>query len=191
MHCELAAKLDPQPLVGEKAVGLAPVIDTLEIESGALPVLDSVAVIDPEVVPNVVAGKATGLGERVAIGAGTGVPVPVRVAVWGEPTALSATLSVAVKVVAESGVKKTWMLQLRPMPRLEPQAVASTLKSPGLAPMIDTLEMLNAAVPGLESTTVIKPLVVFTVCGLNGTSIGLSIASGIEVATAVPFSWIV
>ena len=35
------------------------------------------------------------------------VPVPVRIAVWGEPAALSATESVAVKPEAEAGVKVT------------------------------------------------------------------------------------
>jgi hypothetical protein len=39
--------------------------------------------------------------------AGSAVPVPVRVAVWGELEALSATESVAVKLVAEAGVKVT------------------------------------------------------------------------------------
>jgi len=35
------------------------------------------------------------------------VPVPVRVEVWGELEALSATESVAVKLAAEAGVKVT------------------------------------------------------------------------------------
>ena len=35
------------------------------------------------------------------------VPVPVRVVVCGEPTALSATDKVAAKLVAEAGVKVT------------------------------------------------------------------------------------
>jgi hypothetical protein len=39
--------------------------------------------------------------------AGGGVPVPVRVAVWGEPEALSATESVAEKLVADAGVNVT------------------------------------------------------------------------------------
>jgi hypothetical protein len=38
---------------------------------------------------------------------GSGVPVPVRLAVCGDPAALSATESVAEKVVADAGVKVT------------------------------------------------------------------------------------
>ena len=71
--------------------------------SVAVPVFESVAASAEEVVPASVLGKATGeLSE--AMGA---VPVPVRVAVWGELEALSATESVAVKLVAEAGVKVT------------------------------------------------------------------------------------
>jgi hypothetical protein len=40
-------------------------------------------------------------------GVGTAVPVPESVAVCGEPEALSATDSVALKVVAEAGVNVT------------------------------------------------------------------------------------
>ena len=38
---------------------------------------------------------------------GAAVPVPVRVVVCGEPEALSATVRVAAKLVAEAGVKVT------------------------------------------------------------------------------------
>jgi hypothetical protein len=38
---------------------------------------------------------------------GAGVPVPLRLAVCGEPAALSATESVAEKVAADAGVKVT------------------------------------------------------------------------------------
>lgn len=41
------------------------------------------------------------------VGTGATVPVPVSVVVWGEPEALSATVSVAAKLVAEAGVKVT------------------------------------------------------------------------------------
>jgi hypothetical protein len=53
-----------------------------------------------------VLGKAAGAVSE-AMGAATAVPVPVRAAVCGEPVALSATEIVAVKLVAEAGVKVT------------------------------------------------------------------------------------
>ena len=71
--------------------------------NGAVPVLDSVAANADEVVPVSVLGKlSAGLSE--AAGA---VPVPVSDTVCGEPEALSATDSVAEKLVAEAGVKVT------------------------------------------------------------------------------------
>jgi hypothetical protein len=71
--------------------------------SVAVPVFDNVAASADEVVPLSVLGKVTGeLSD--ATGA---VPVPVRVEVCGDPLALSATESVAVKLEAEAGVKVT------------------------------------------------------------------------------------
>ena len=86
-----------------KSAGFAPVMVGTMLSNGAVPVLESVAASADEVVPLSVLGKATGeLSE--ATGA---VPVPVRVEVCGDPLALSATESVAVKLEAEAGVKVT------------------------------------------------------------------------------------
>jgi hypothetical protein len=71
--------------------------------SGAVPVLDSVAANAAEVVPVTVFGKATD-GVREATGA---MPVPVKLAVCGDPAALSATDSVAEKLAADAGVNVT------------------------------------------------------------------------------------
>ena len=69
----------------------------------AVPVFDSVAASAADVEPTGVFGKATGeLTVAVEV-----VPVPVSVEVCGEPVALSATDSVAEKLVAEAGVKVT------------------------------------------------------------------------------------
>ena len=71
--------------------------------SGAVPVLDNVAASADDVVPVRVLGKAAG-GVSEAPGA---IPVPLKLAVCGEPEALSATDSVAEKLAAEAGVKVT------------------------------------------------------------------------------------
>jgi hypothetical protein len=69
----------------------------------AVPVFDNVAARADEVVPVSVFGKlSAGLSE--ATGA---VPVPDSDTVCGEPEAVSATDSVAAKLVAEAGVKVT------------------------------------------------------------------------------------
>jgi hypothetical protein len=71
--------------------------------SGAVPVFDNVAARADEVVPVSVLGKLNaGLSEPTGA-----VPVPVSDTVCGEPVALSATDSVAEKLVAEAGVKVT------------------------------------------------------------------------------------
>ena len=71
--------------------------------SAAVPVFDSVAESAAEVVPVGVLGKATG---ELSVAAAA-VPVPVRDEVCGEPVPLSATESVAEKLVAVAGVKVT------------------------------------------------------------------------------------
>jgi hypothetical protein len=101
-----AASVAPQafaPVEMAKSPGFAPVIVGTMLFSEAVPVFDSVAASAAEVVPVGVFGKVTGeLREAAAA-----VPVPVRDEVCGDPVALSATESVAEKLVAEAGVKVT------------------------------------------------------------------------------------
>ena len=103
---EPAASVAPQafvPVESAKSLGLVPVMVGTMLFKGAVPEFESVAASAEEVEPESVLGKASGeLSE--APGA---VPVPVRVEVWGELLALSATESVAVKLTAEAGVKVT------------------------------------------------------------------------------------
>jgi hypothetical protein len=71
--------------------------------SVAPPVFESVAAIAADVVPERVLGKlSAGVSDTTAA-----MPVPVKLAVCGEPVALSATDSVAEKLVAEVGVNVT------------------------------------------------------------------------------------
>jgi hypothetical protein len=92
-----------EPVVMAKSLGLAPVMLGTMLLSEALPVLESVAASADEVVPLSVLGKAM---DEVSEAPGA-VPVPVRVEVWGELEALSATESKAEKLAAEAGVKVT------------------------------------------------------------------------------------
>ena len=101
-----AARVAPQafaPVEIAKSLGLAPVMLGTMLFSAPLPLLDNVAAIAAEVVPTVVLGKAS---DAVSDTAGA-VPVPVRDEVCGELASLSETESVAVKPVAEAGVKVT------------------------------------------------------------------------------------
>ena len=119
-----AASVEPQVVVWVKSAAPVPLVTMLAMLRVALPVLVSVADMDAEVVAGTVVGKVRLVAESVAIGAGAVCPVPVRVTVCGEPGALSATLSAAVKPVAVAGVKFTEMLQLLLAASAEPQVFA-------------------------------------------------------------------
>ena len=89
------------PVERAKSLGFMPVIVGTMLFSVAVPVFDSVAASAGEVVPVGVLGNASAAVRDAA----AAVPVPVRVAVCGEPVALSATDNVAEKLVADAGVK--------------------------------------------------------------------------------------
>ena len=152
MHLPLAATLLPQVLVWAKSVGFVPVIEIPEMVSAAVPVFLSVTVCAVEVEPET-AEKVSDVGEREAAGADAVVPVPLRVTVCGEPVALSATESVAAKLAADAGVKVTEMEQLALAASELPQVLVC-VKSVGLVPVIEMLEMVRAAVPVFLSVTV-------------------------------------
>jgi len=101
-----AASVEPQafaPVEIAKSLGFVPVMVGTMLSRAAVPALDSVAASADEVVSVFVFGKASD-----AVNDATGeVPVPVKDAVCGDPVALSATESVAVKLAAEAGVKVT------------------------------------------------------------------------------------
>jgi hypothetical protein len=102
----LAARVAPQafaPVVIAKSLEFAPVMVGSMLLSVAVPLFERVAASAAEVVPLSVLGKLNG---EVSEAPGA-VPVPVRVEVWGEPEALSATESKAEKLAAEAGVKVT------------------------------------------------------------------------------------
>ena len=101
-----APSVTPQalaPVEMAKSAGFAPVMVGTMLFNVAVPVFDNVAASADEVVPLSVLGKAM---DEVSEAPGA-VPVPVRVEVWGELEALSATESVAEKLTAEAGVNVT------------------------------------------------------------------------------------
>jgi hypothetical protein len=85
------------------------------------------------------------LGERLAAGA---VPVPVRLALWGLPLALSAMLTEAARLPLADGVKVTLMVQLAPAATELPQVLVWA-KSLALVPVTATLVTLKVALPVL------------------------------------------
>ena len=122
------------------------------------------------------------LGERLADAA---VPVPERLTVWGLPAELSATLSDAVRLPLAAGVKVMLNVQVVPAGSELPQLLVWA-KSPGLAPVIVTLEMLRAAVPALSKVAVPAPLVVPTGWLPKERLPGERPAAGVAAATPTP-----
>lgn len=191
---EVAAARDmPQLLVCAKLPALVPVMEMLPMVRAAVPGLDSVTGSEVAATPTVVLGNISVVGESVASGASAAVPVPVSVAVCGEPVALSATLMLADNVVALPGVKVTEMVQVA-----ETASEAGQLfvwaKLLGLVPVIVMPVMVSAAVPGFESTVVSTAEVTPTAVFGNGSDVGVRTACGVGVVLPVPESainWVV
>lgn len=183
-----AASVDPHalaPVATAKSVGLAPAIVIPVMFNVALPVLERVADIAALVVPAVKLPNGIEAGVSEATGAGAAVPVPVRVAVCGEPVALSATCKVAVKLLAEAGVNMTEIVQLDPAASELPQVLVWE-KSLGLAPPIVTPVMFSAAFPVLESVADANEVLPTVV--LAKVRDGVSVATGAAAAVPVPVS---
>jgi hypothetical protein len=180
-----AASVAPQVVVSAKSAGFAPAIEMPVMLRVALPGFDSVIVWAAEVTFTVVLGKVRVLGASSACGVGTAVPVPLTVAVCGEPVALSATAIAAVNVATESGVKVTEMVQVAEAARVAPQVVDSA-KSAGFAPAIEMPLMFSVALPGFDSVIVWAAEVTFTVVLGNVSTLGVSTACGVGAAVPVP-----
>jgi hypothetical protein len=143
------ARLTPQLLVEAKEPAFAPPIEIPPIESGPVPGFDSVMDCAAVVTPTVVLAKVTLLRESTACGVGGARPVPETVVLWGEPAALSVTVTDAVAAEATVGVKMTATLQEDPAARVVPQ-VPATAKDVGFVPVSVMLVMFSAAFPVFE-----------------------------------------
>jgi hypothetical protein len=126
------------------------------------------------------------VGLRLATGAGTAVPEPLRVTVCGELEALSATESVAVKLATDAGVKVMEIVQLAEAARAVPQVLVCA-KSVGLAPVIEIAMPVSEALPVFDNVMVEAALVVFTVWFAKPSEAGESEATGAVGEVAVPF----
>lgn len=119
-----------QPFVSEKSPALAPPTAMLEMAKVAVPAFVRIMFRGELSVPILWAGKIKLEGETVTWPES---PEPVRVAVWGLPTALSLTVREAVRAKLPRGENVTVMVQLPFGDTVVPQVVLSA-KSEGLAP---------------------------------------------------------
>jgi len=174
-----AASVPPQVVVSAKSLGLAPAIAMPAIVSAALPGLDSVIVCAAVVTPTVLE-KVRAVGDRTACAA---VPVPLSVAVCGEPLALSATETVAEKLAADAGVNVTEMVQFAAAASVVPQVLVwAKLLAP--VPATEMPVIVNAALPGLDSVMVCAAAVTPTAL-VNVRAVGVRTACA---AVPVPVS---
>ena len=104
-------------------VGLVPPNVTPVIVSGEVPVFFNVTACAALVVPTAVDANVSDAGVIVTVG--FAMPVPVRVADWGEPVAVSVTVTFAVRVPRAAGLKTTATGQLAPAASVVPQVVRS------------------------------------------------------------------
>jgi hypothetical protein len=145
-----AASEAGQLLVWPKLLALVPVTEMLVMMRGVLPGLDSAMGRGAAEVLMVVLGKVSEVGPNTACGISGSVPVQVMVADCGEPVALSATEIEAVRLAAEAGVNVTVIVQVAPAASEIPQLLDSP-KLLAFVPVTEMLEMVRAAVPGLDS----------------------------------------
>jgi hypothetical protein len=116
---------------------------------------------------------------------GAAVPVPFSTTVCGEPLALSVTVRLAVKLATDAGAKVRVMPQLA-FGESEDEQVLVCAKLPELAPVMEILLILSAAMPVLVRVTdcmaLVEPLVAVK---FNGPA-GVSDTAGVGGAVAVP-----
>jgi hypothetical protein len=103
----------------------------------------------------------------------TAAAVPLRATVWGDPPALSVTVSVPVREPAAVGVKVTAMVQWAPGARLVPQLLVWA-KSPEAAIEVN----VRATCPEFVKVTAWAAVVVPTVCWANVRLVGESVTAG-------------
>ena len=141
----------PQALASTaKLVGFAPVFVRAERFNCIAPGLLRVTVCAGLVVPAAVFRNDMLCGLNTACGVCAMVPVPVRVAVWGDPAASSATLTAAARFPLAAGVKVAEIVQVA-LGASEVSQLSVSSKELEFAPMIAMLEMFSVRVPGFDS----------------------------------------
>lgn len=155
------------------AAALVPLIPAEVMGSAAFPLLVRVKVCAGLVEPTVMLPKLAVAGVSAAWAVEAAGVVPLRVTVWGEPEALSATETVALASPATVGAKVTERVQLAPASNVELQLFV-WVNSLALVPVMLMPVMLSVALPGLDRVIVCAVLVVATVTLVKDKLPGLS-----------------
>src|SRR3984893_19151570 len=151
-----AGKVVPQVFVCLKFRGFVPTI-AIVIDSGAIPLLDSVAGCGALIVPNCCGTKSIDAGVRASEGA-TAVPLSATVSTASESVSISVATG---EVVTPFGVNVTLIVQLPPTGRVTGVPhVFVCLKFMGFVPPIAIVLILRGAVPLLDTVIVCAALIV-------------------------------
>jgi len=134
-----------------KSPGLVPIIPTQAMVKGRAVPLFRVTVWAELVVPKAWLPKVRGEGEMPIEPV---TPMPLRLADWELPAvALSVILKTAERLPVAVGLKVTVMVQFPPAVT-EPSQLLVSLKSPGLLPVREMLEIVKVRLPVLLRVTV-------------------------------------
>ncbi len=161
-----------------KSSGLVPVMETPEIVSAPVPPLVSVTVCAELVVPTLWLLNVSEVGEGVA--AGTPTPVPLSDPDCVDPVtlpALSVTVSVAVRLPIPVGLKVTETRQV-PATATVPEQLFVVAKSVAFVPLITTLAIVSGPLPELLSVNVWALLVLPTFWSVKVSPVGVRDAVG-------------
>jgi hypothetical protein len=162
------------------------VVPPAEIVTVEVPVFFSVAICATVVDPTAVLANdiVAGVSVTVAVPA---VPVPVRLICCGEPVALSATFSVAVRLPALAGLKSTEIVQLALAASVAPHVVAVSANELAFVPVMEIppVVIVTVDVPVFVSVAICAAVVDPTAVLANDSVAGASVTVDV-VAVPVP-----
>ena len=153
-----AATLVPQLFANTNDDAPVPVTAMLVMDRAPVPVLVSVIDCDALLAPTWTEPNERLLVERDTTGPEP-VPVPVRVAICGEPVALSAIDRLPFKVPEAVGLNSTETVQLAEAASVLPQVVADLIKDEALVPVIVSEVRVTVPVPVFLIVTICAAVV--------------------------------
>src|SRR5258708_289257 len=148
----------------------------------AVPVFLSATSWAAVVVPTVDAGKAIDAGVSETTGADPAAPVPLRITACGEPVALSAIESEALKAPVVTGLNSTDTVHVAATASVVPQVVADLMNEVAFVPLMVSEVRFSVAVPEFLMVTTCATVVEPTGVDANVREVGVSVTAGAAVA---------
>ena len=169
-----------------KEVAFVPPSAIALMVAGAVPVFFTITTCAALVAAVTVAGKAIDAGVSVIAGAVAAAPVPDKVTTCGEPVALSAIESEAVRAPAAVGFNSTETVQLAAAANDVVQVFAEMRKEVALVPVKVSEVRVRAAVPEFFIVTTWAEVLDPTVVDAKVNFVGVNVTAGAAAAAPVP-----